>query len=470
MGKRVSIIVFFIALFLVFFGVGCAKINSTTKQTTTTDAETTTTETVTTTEKQNIKEAYNITVIQNENGEISPKSVSIARGENKEFFIVPNNGYYVSKLIINDEEITNGDLNVHKFTNVDDDYNISAVFVKSDDSLANYIIKHYFENANGEFILDATKTETLNGKVGEIVKAEPKYEDEGHMVTKCLQKTINKNGSTTIEIYYGTRAYSLKIYDMSGSEEINIFDHDRITYDLDNNVYNLTILHGEEITLKCSLPEHHFLKWFIHDYDLLYFQLAAYNGLHNTAFSYVSNSEEIVLVGGQNITGNQFIYIEGFTSEVLETPIEPLPLSYIISDSADTLTLEEYIVVEDSEIDLGIIYGNSYFSFITDEDNEDISIEVIGLSGASDYYYLHEQGNKYFEFLVELCLENEFTTYKFKGITKEYDSYSSISIGEEKIIFYDSGNKITTRFEHKNAYSSIIDDIQTIFINCNHPN
>ena len=70
---------------------------------------------------------YSITVVQNQNGSILPVGpIIVSEGESQEFTIIPNGGYTIERLLINDTPVDI--VNPYKFENVTGDMKIEAKF------------------------------------------------------------------------------------------------------------------------------------------------------------------------------------------------------------------------------------------------------------------------------------------------------------------------------------------------------
>jgi len=75
---------------------------------------------------------------------------------------------------------------------------------------ADYRVEHAFEDLNGQFTADASRTETRNGVVGEPTAASALNDPEGFTAQSFEQGTIAEDGSTVVTIRYTRNSYVLK--------------------------------------------------------------------------------------------------------------------------------------------------------------------------------------------------------------------------------------------------------------------
>ncbi|MBB3696904.1 T9SS type A sorting domain-containing protein [Flammeovirga yaeyamensis] len=73
-------------------------------------------------------EKFTITVIQTENGNITPETMEVVAGQNQTFVISANEGYEIEELLIDDELVEVSES--YTFTDVQADHTISAIFVE----------------------------------------------------------------------------------------------------------------------------------------------------------------------------------------------------------------------------------------------------------------------------------------------------------------------------------------------------
>ena len=94
-----------------------------------------------------------------------------------------------------------------------DNQQVEIVYAPKDDT---YTVKHLFENLNGEYIVDESKTEIVPGKVGELTEAQESPVD-GFTVQTITQKTIEEGGKTVVEVKYDRNEYTLTYMTTGGS-------------------------------------------------------------------------------------------------------------------------------------------------------------------------------------------------------------------------------------------------------------
>jgi hypothetical protein len=97
---------------------------------------------------------YSITVTAGTGGGISPTSASVVRGGSKTFTIKPDEGYYISNVLVDGESV--GTVGSYTFSNVSAAHTIKALFVKSaglpyyTDASGNMVFIGFAAKINGE--------------------------------------------------------------------------------------------------------------------------------------------------------------------------------------------------------------------------------------------------------------------------------------------------------------------------------
>ncbi len=77
---------------------------------------------------------YNITASSGVGGSISPSgAVSVTRGSNRTFTIIPNPGYVISNVIV--DGVTQGTLTLYTFSNIQRNHTIAALFIPPDQEI-----------------------------------------------------------------------------------------------------------------------------------------------------------------------------------------------------------------------------------------------------------------------------------------------------------------------------------------------
>ncbi len=170
---------------------------------------------------------YKVTIVQSDNGRINPSTEQlIEKGESLTLQIIPNKGYYLSKLLINDLDKTSSIID-GKYTieNIAQNYNVIATFKPRTDT--GYTVRHWqesltfngaisFENKNYELF----ETDVSNiGTTGELTRATARNY-EGFKAQNFVQKTILGDGSTIIDILYNRNSYLLNIIKDEGIEYV----------------------------------------------------------------------------------------------------------------------------------------------------------------------------------------------------------------------------------------------------------
>ncbi len=117
-----------------------------------------------------------------------------------------------------------------------------ALYAKWEWHSANYTVTHYIETLDGQLVEE--ETESLSGTIGfETSAADKGY--EGFTVRTIVQKTIEADDSTHVDVYYDRNSYNLSFDDGYG------------------NVVNTTLKYGADIVEPADLSndEYTFMGW-----------------------------------------------------------------------------------------------------------------------------------------------------------------------------------------------------------------
>lgn len=167
-------------------------------------------------------------------------------GENLPFMIKPNEGYYINKILVNNEvyDILFDPLGVNKFTlnNITQGFSITAEFLPIQTT---YTVNHYVEKFDSENY-ELKETELLNGDMFSSTKATEK-QFEGFTCKQINQQVLSPNQNVIIDVYYTRNSY-------------------QITLNYDNGIEGVigagNYLYGQNITISAQLYDgYEFAGW-----------------------------------------------------------------------------------------------------------------------------------------------------------------------------------------------------------------
>ncbi|MFA9423116.1 MAG: S-layer homology domain-containing protein, partial [Sedimentibacter sp.] len=114
---------------------------------------------------------YNIVVIQNEGGEISPTYGRVAEGKNKMFTITPDEGYEIADVLVGGASV--GAVDTYNFVNTRKSTSIKAVFKKKDNEQNSIEFENPFIDVNSsDWFYDAVGYVNENGLMNGISEKE----------------------------------------------------------------------------------------------------------------------------------------------------------------------------------------------------------------------------------------------------------------------------------------------------------
>lgn len=126
----------------------------------------------------------------------------------------------------------------------------TALFAKTN---ARYTVNHHLQNLDKTYELDTV--ETLNGVIGESTNAQIKPYNGFHLREEIVQKTINSDDSTAVDIYYDRNDYNIVIDpddgDIQGEDPSGYHPYgSKITLPTVTKSYTLTYSEADEVEEK----------------------------------------------------------------------------------------------------------------------------------------------------------------------------------------------------------------------------
>ena len=189
------------------------------------------------------RNVYTITVVQAQNGSISNAADRYYYGDEETFAIVPNAGYYVEYLIV-DDKVVYDHPSWHKFLYITENHTISAKFSPRTDT--KYTARFWFESLTidgatrfGDKYYNLVSDEIYAGTTAQMTQVVAQSY-EGFALQPFAQKLIEGNGSTVVDVLYNRNTYT-----------VNLTKGEGVTSVSGNGNY----LFGQTVTLNAILAE-----------------------------------------------------------------------------------------------------------------------------------------------------------------------------------------------------------------------
>ena len=139
-------------------------------------------------------------------------------------------------------EVVNGNTITASFDTETEEASLDIIFVADK---VDYTIKKHFQSLSGDYPDDAVKSTTAKGKAGEVTEVVA-GEVTGFTAEPIVQKVIEDNGSTVVDVYYVRNAYTVT-YNTNGGSYIKAL----------TGLYEDTVtVYESERKLNCELEVH----------------------------------------------------------------------------------------------------------------------------------------------------------------------------------------------------------------------
>lgn len=283
---------------------------------------------------------YTITVIQSLHGEIVPAGeVIVEYGDDATFLIIPDAGYLISSIIVDNVSVDLAELSSYTFTNIISDHTISANFVATEVS---YTVKHWqqalsSENATliGEKYYILYETEIKSGVTDTLTQA---YERIyfGFTNQEFSQTNISGDGNSVIDVLYLRNSYTLTLSKGQGILSVS---------------GEGTYLYGKPVTISATLCE---------GYDFECWNEVGQNNFENIQtlsytfdmpfYSFEMNASAkiktyaLTIIQGENgtITSDKLICDYGQNIVLTFSPASRYHVSHVFIDNMDFGSISSY--------------------------------------------------------------------------------------------------------------------------------
>ena len=139
---------------------------------------------------------YKVTVIQNDNGKISPETLEVKKGENQKFEIKANNGYEIEKVVVDGKSV--GVVSEYTFNNIKESHKIEATFKKVDEQIEEETWKNPFTDiSKDDWFYNAIRYANENKLFNGVSETEfgPKINMTRGMIVTVLYRYAKANTS-----------------------------------------------------------------------------------------------------------------------------------------------------------------------------------------------------------------------------------------------------------------------------------
>jgi len=139
---------------------------------------------------------YKVTVIQNDNGKISPENLEVKKGENQKFEIKANNGYEIEKVVVDGKSV--GVVSEYTFNNIKESHKIEATFKKVDEQIEEETWKNPFTDiSKDDWFYNAIRYANENKLFNGVSETEfgPKINMTRGMIVTVLYRYAKANTS-----------------------------------------------------------------------------------------------------------------------------------------------------------------------------------------------------------------------------------------------------------------------------------
>lgn len=339
---------------------------------------------------------YTVTVVQSENGNISPSTGEYVYCYDPTFSIIPDNGYHITKLIIDGEDYTTGDLTSYTFQDIKENHTISAEF-----SIDTYAIT---ASANAYGIITpngSVSVQRLTSKTFRFYPLSSSYYylesvlidgvaltgDEFESVKSSQLYTFSDiTKDHTIEVIFAKNKYTVEVIQAENgtitpsTSEYEYSDNARFKITPDAGYYvEYLLIDGVQQTSSSSYT-------FV-DIEANHTISAKFAPATNTIYT-VKHWQEVLLKDQSTATqfgDKYYTLVEGDTQTLTGTTGSSTSASYKSYTGFSSYNITQQTILGDGSTVVNVLYKRSSYSVILDKETG-----IDSVSGAGTYLYGQE--------------------------------------------------------------------------------